>query len=165
METRLDKLDKKDETENHPPLSNQVFFPKMFEFKYRRVIAPHKDFVLLQRDPISREFSAHLKFFILACCLQCNYLRYDFKNKKYVLYSRKLEIGTRCQDDYDHIFGSFQVCLDEKCSKCYVHGRTLPLSAPVLCAVLNVNKLHMQVPSCTCILTRHAILVFNATGN
>ena len=31
----------------------KCFFPKMFEFKYRRVIAPHKDFVLLQRDPIS----------------------------------------------------------------------------------------------------------------
>ena len=28
-------------------------------------------------------------------------LRYDFKNKKQVLYSRKLEIRTRCQDDYD----------------------------------------------------------------
>ena len=53
-----------------------------------------------------------------------------FKNEKHVLYSRKLEIGTRCQDDYDYIFGSFQVCLDEKCSKCYVHGRTLRLSAP-----------------------------------
>ena len=31
----------------------KCFFPKMFEFKYRRVIAPHKDFVLLQRHPIS----------------------------------------------------------------------------------------------------------------
>ena len=31
----------------------KCFFPKMFEFKYCRVIAPHKDFVLLQRDPIS----------------------------------------------------------------------------------------------------------------
>lgn len=67
METRLDKLDKKDETENHPPISNEVFFPKMFEFKYRRVIAPHKDFVLLQRHPIS--FPAHLKFFIYTCLL------------------------------------------------------------------------------------------------
>ena len=28
METRLDKLDKKDETENDPPISNQVFFPE-----------------------------------------------------------------------------------------------------------------------------------------
>ena len=53
METRLNKLDKKDETENHPPISNEVFFRKIFEFKYRRVIAPHKDFVLLQRHPIS----------------------------------------------------------------------------------------------------------------
>ena len=81
METRLDKLDKKDETENHPPISNEVFFPKMFEFKYRRVIAPHKDFVLLQRDPISREFPAHLKFFILLAAYNATIYAMTLKTK------------------------------------------------------------------------------------
>lgn len=53
METRLDKLDKKVRLKITLLYRIECFFPKMFEFKYRRVIAPHKDFVLLQRDPIS----------------------------------------------------------------------------------------------------------------
>lgn len=44
METQLDEVDKKDETEYHPPYIESTLSPKMFEFKYRWVIAPHKDF-------------------------------------------------------------------------------------------------------------------------
>ena len=45
----------------------KFFFPKMFEFKYRRVIAPHKDFVLLQRDPISFPRISNFSDLLAAC--------------------------------------------------------------------------------------------------
>lgn len=73
----------------------KCFFPKMFEFKYRHSATQRLCTVAARSD----QFPTHLKFFILAYCLQCKYLRYDFKNEKHVLYSRKLEIRTRCQDD------------------------------------------------------------------
>ena len=156
METRLDNLDKKDETENHPPISNQVFFPKMFEFKYRRVIAPNKDFVLLQRDPIS--FPRISNFSYLLAAYNATIYAMTLKTKNTCFTVENLGFVHAVRMITTTFLAVFRFVWMRN-----VHGRTLRSSARL--PVLNVNKLHVQVPSCTCISTTHAILVFYGTGN
>lgn len=164
METRLDKLDKKDETENHPPISNEVFLPKMFKFKYCRVIAPHKDFVLLQRDPISFPRISNFSYLLTAYNATIYAMTLKTKNTCFTVENLRFVHAVRMiTTTFLAVFSLFGwEMLKMFCSW---ENSSLRLSATVLCAVLNVNKLHMQVPSCTCISTTHAILVFNATGN
>ena len=144
MERRLDKLDKKDETENHPPISNQVFFPENVRIC---TVAAGSD-----------QFPAHLKFFILACCLQCNYLRYvTLKTKNTCFTVENLRLVHAVRMITTTFLAVFRFVWMRNVQNVMFMGELCACPRLVLCAVLNVNKLQMQVPSCTCISTTHAI--------
>lgn len=142
----------------------KCFFPKMFEFKYRRVIAPHKDFVLLQRHPISFPRISNFSYLLAAYNATIYAMTLKTKNTCFTVENLRFVHAVRMiTTTFLAVFSLFGwEMLKMFCSW---ENSSLRLSATVLCAVLNVNKLHMQVPSCTCISTTHAILVFNATGN
>ena len=163
METRLDKLDKKDETENHPPISNEVFFPKMFEFKYRRVIAPHKDFVLLQRDTFS--FPRISNFSYLLAAYDATIYAMTLKTKNTCFTVENLRFVHAVRMITTRFLAVFRFVWMRNVQNVMFMGELCVCSRLELCAVLNVNKLQVQVPSCTCISTTHAILVFTATSN
>ena len=163
METRLDKLDKKDETENHPPISNEVFFPKMFEFKYRRVIAPHKDFVLLQRDPFSFPRISNFSYLLAAYNATIYAMTLKTKNKCFTVENLRFVHAVRMITT--RFLAVFRFVWMRNVQNVMFMGELCVCSRLELCAVLNVNKLQVQVPSCTCISTTHAILVFTATSN
>ena len=141
----------------------KCFFPKMFEFKYCRVIAPHKDFVLLQRDPIS--FPRISNFSYLLTAYNASIYAMTLKTKSTCFTVENLRFVHAARMITTTFLAVFRFVWMRNVQNVMFMGELCVCSRLELCAVLNVNKLQVQVPSCTCISTTHAILVFTATSN
>ena len=127
----------------------------MFEFKYRRVIAPHKDFVLLQRDPFS--FPRISNFSYLLAAYNATIYAMTLKTKNKFLTVENLRFVHAVRMITTRFLAVFRFVWMRNVQNVMFMGELCACPRLVLCAVLNVNKLQMQVPSCTCISTTHAI--------